>query len=69
MAVTLTATRDSHYCTCLGQIGRHDTDRIISIDQGKWLSLTFLHTNFASVHEPLGTNVKSLSDAISIQKF
>ncbi len=30
-----TATRDSHYCTCLGHLGRHDRDRIISIGKGK----------------------------------
>jgi hypothetical protein len=27
----VTATRGSHYCTCLGQLGRHNTDRIVSI--------------------------------------
>jgi hypothetical protein len=26
-----TATDDSHYCTCLGHLGRYDTDRIVSI--------------------------------------
>jgi hypothetical protein len=26
-----TVTRDSHYCTCLGHLGRLDTDRIMSI--------------------------------------
>jgi len=26
-----TATHGSHYCTCLGHLGQHDTDRIISI--------------------------------------
>jgi hypothetical protein len=26
-----TATRDNHYCTCLGHLGWHDTYRIISI--------------------------------------
>jgi hypothetical protein len=25
-----TGTRDSHYSTCLGHLGLHDTDRIIS---------------------------------------
>jgi hypothetical protein len=30
-----TATCDSHYCTCLGHLGRCDRDRIISIGQGK----------------------------------
>ncbi len=27
----VTATPDSHYCACLGHLGQHDTDRIISI--------------------------------------
>jgi hypothetical protein len=31
----VTATCDSHYYTCLGHLGRHDTDRNISIDQAK----------------------------------
>jgi hypothetical protein len=31
----VTATRDSHYCTCLVHLGRHDRYRIISIGQGK----------------------------------
>ncbi len=55
-----TAARDSHYCTCLGHLGWHNKDLIISIDQGKYssdcrvlLSLTFLNTNFANVNEPL----------------
>jgi hypothetical protein len=26
-----TVTGDSHYCTCLGHLGRRDTDRIVSI--------------------------------------
>ncbi len=26
-----TLTCDNDYCTCLGHLGRHDTDRIISI--------------------------------------
>jgi hypothetical protein len=26
----VTATRDSHYCTCLGHLGRCDRDRIFS---------------------------------------
>ena len=26
-----TATGDSNYCTCLGHLGRRDTDRIVSI--------------------------------------
>ncbi len=26
---------NSHYCTCLGHLGQHDTDRIVSIGQGK----------------------------------
>jgi hypothetical protein len=31
-AITLaTATRDSHYCTCLGHLGHWNRDRIISI--------------------------------------
>ncbi len=30
-----TATCDTHYCTCLGHLGRCDRDRIISIGQGK----------------------------------
>jgi hypothetical protein len=53
----MTATPDSHYCTCHV---RHNTDRIISIGQGKYnsdcralLSLTFSCTNFANVREPL----------------
>jgi hypothetical protein len=29
--IPATATCDSHHCTCLGHLGRHDTDRIISI--------------------------------------
>jgi hypothetical protein len=60
MKTTATATRNSHYCTCLGHLGQHKTDRIISIEQGKYssdccmlLSLLFLRTNFANVHEPL----------------
>jgi len=63
----VTATIDSYYCTCLGHLGRHDMDRIISIGQGKYssdsrmlLSLTFSHTNFANVHEPLGWTSKHL---------
>ncbi len=58
-----TATHDSPYCTCFGHLGQRDTDRIVSIGQGKYssdccvlLSLTFLRTNFANVNEPLGTN-------------
>jgi hypothetical protein len=27
----VTATCDSHYCTCLGHLGQRNTDRIISI--------------------------------------
>ncbi len=29
--LSVTATCDSHYCTCLGHLGWHNTDRIISI--------------------------------------
>ncbi len=29
------ATRNSHYCTCLGHLGQRDTDRKITIGQGK----------------------------------
>jgi hypothetical protein len=29
--LSASVTRDSHYCTCLGHLGWHDTDRIISI--------------------------------------
>ncbi len=50
----------SHYCTCLGHIGWHNTDRIIPIGQGKYssnccmlLSLTFQRKNFANVQDPL----------------
>ncbi len=31
----MTATCDSHYCTCLGHLGWCNTDRIVSIGQGK----------------------------------
>jgi len=31
----LTATCDSHYCTCLRHLGWCNTDRIVSIGQGK----------------------------------
>jgi hypothetical protein len=60
-------TRDSHYCTSLGHLGRHSTERIISIlccttlgGQGKYssdchllLSPIVLLTNFANVNDPL----------------
>ncbi len=29
--MSVTVTHCSHYCTCLGHLGRHDTNRIISI--------------------------------------
>jgi hypothetical protein len=29
------ATCDNHYCTCPGYLGQHNTDRIVSIGQGK----------------------------------
>ncbi len=32
-----TVTRDNHHCTCLGHLGRRDTDRIISVGQGKYI--------------------------------
>ncbi len=54
-----TATRDSHYCTFLGHVGQRNTDRVISIGQGKCSSdycmlllLMLLHTNFTIVHKP-----------------
>jgi hypothetical protein len=54
----------TQYSTCLGHLGRCDTDRIVSIScsvaqhgQGKYcfvsLSLTVLLTNFANVNNPL----------------
>jgi hypothetical protein len=61
-----TMTHDSNYCTCLGQLGRCNRDRIISIlcyatqgGQGKYsndfcvsLLPTVLLTNFANVNDP-----------------
>ncbi len=61
-----TVTSDSHYCTCLGQLGWRDTDRIISIlccaaqgGQGKYsgdcrvtLSPMASLTIFANVNDP-----------------
>ncbi len=56
----LTATRDSHHCTCLGNLGRCDTDRIISIGQIKyiWCNIVgiIIHNialNFGNVNDPL----------------
>jgi hypothetical protein len=60
-------TCDSHYCTCLGHLRQHDTDRIISIlchatqggqaknssDCRASLSLTVSLINFAIVNGPL----------------
>ncbi len=31
-----TTTRDNLYCTCLGHLGLHDTDRIFPIGHGKY---------------------------------
>jgi hypothetical protein len=57
------ATCDSHHCTCLGHLGRCDTDGIVSIScratQGNFrLSLVLLSpmvslTNVANVYDPL----------------
>ncbi len=33
--LSATATHDSHYCTYLGHLGQHDTDKMVSIGQGK----------------------------------
>ncbi len=62
MKTPATATHDSHYYTCLGHLGQLNTDRIISIDQGKYSSdchilllLTFLNTNFVNVNISLNT--------------
>jgi len=62
MKTPATATHDSHYYTCLGHLGQLNTDRIISIGQGKYSSdchilllLTFLNTNFANVNMSLNS--------------
>ncbi len=58
--MSVTATRNSYYCTCLGHLGWCDTDRIISIlcciAQGSCcvsLLLMILPTNFANENKPL----------------
>ncbi len=58
--ILATETCDSHYRTCLGHVGQRNTDRVISIGQGKYssdcsmlLSLMFLRTNFSIVRELL----------------
>jgi hypothetical protein len=55
-----TATRDNHHCTCLAPLGRHDTDRIISIGQGKYMRCYITGVivrnnalNFANVNNPI----------------
>ncbi len=64
-----TATQDSHHCTCLGPLGRRDTDRIISIcivsprvakiskegDLTMRDCNTFSRINFSNVNELLST--------------
>jgi hypothetical protein len=66
-----TATLDSHYYTCHEHLGWHNTDRNISIGYGKHrsdchvlLSLLFLCTNFAYVHEPLAFTMNSWKDLL-----
>jgi hypothetical protein len=65
---------DSHYCTRLGQLGWHNTDRIISIGNYKYSSdchvlqlLTFSGTNFDNVHEPqyAFSNLLDIYDTLS----
>ncbi len=58
----VTATSDSHYCTCLGPLGRRDTDRIISIGKGKYIRRNItgiivrdIALYFANVNDPLKT--------------
>ncbi len=52
--LSATVTRD---CTCLGHLGQQDTDRIISIDQGKYIQhditgviICDIALNFANVN-------------------
>jgi hypothetical protein len=58
-----TATSSSHHCSCLNDLGRHDTERMVSIScrvaqggQGKYcfmsLLLTVLLANFPNVNDP-----------------
>ncbi len=67
----MTATHGSHYCTCLGHLGWHDRDRIISIlcwdtqggqvkySSGCRVSLLqlVLLTNFTNVNGPIGSSL------------
>ncbi len=68
-----TATRDSHFCTCLGHLGWHDTDRITSIlcctDQGECQALMLLTvslTNFTNVNNPLVLTLCSVYAILSM---
>ncbi len=71
IAITLaTATSDTHRCSCLGHLGQHDTNRIVSIScriaqggQGKNMLCRycrcFCQNNIAIVNDPLlSTNLK-----------
>ncbi len=60
----VTVTRDTHHCSCLGYLGRHNTDRIVSISchaaqggQGKNMlcrcSQRFYQNNIANPNDPL----------------
>jgi hypothetical protein len=54
---TVGDTRQSRDCTCLGHLGQCDTDRIISIGQGKYIGrdiagviMCDISLNFANVN-------------------
>jgi hypothetical protein len=70
MIMLVTATSDSHHCSCFGHLGWRDTDRIVSISccitqggLGKYCFMSLLLmvslTNFANVNDTLLMMLKS----------
>ncbi len=68
-----TATSDSHHCTCLGHLGRSDTDRIVSIScraaqggQGKHCRATHGDCHVSLSLTVSLTNVAKVNDRVLV---